>query len=57
MLKYDPVGTFEFSLPTIDAEEGLGRGWGGGEIERIQWLTGPAVKKQVLFLEQKRGGK
>lgn len=30
MLKYDPVGTFEFSLPTIDVEEGLGRGWGGG---------------------------
>lgn len=25
MLKYDPVGTFEFSLPTIDAEEGGGR--------------------------------
>ena len=30
MLKYDPVGTLEFSLPTIDAEEGLGRGGGGG---------------------------
>lgn len=55
MLKYDPVGTSILPVSTIDTKEGWGREGAEGRWNLV--ADGLTVKKQVLFLEQKRGGK
>lgn len=48
MMKYDPVGRSFFAL--LSHKRMRERGSGADELLR-------SVRKQVLFLEQKRGGK
>lgn len=62
MMKYDPVGRFRETLPffLVHSTRTTGEEEEDGEREKEREqkkLTFGAVRKQVLFLEQKRGGK